>query len=241
MAKELESLQSWIAEVSSFTLPNYKELPNVDLYMEQVLSYVNTTLSVFSDDPKKILTSFMVNNYVKAELIKEPSKKKYDKEQIGYLLAITLMKQTLSMGDMALLLELDKYVTDDKRRLYDFYKTQESTALRNHTTLMKRHVDDIERRYEKEKKTNKEKAREHLEAGLGLIAFRMATQAQVLKTLSDRLIEEVRKLMHDEPQKALVKPVEREEKRNYRSEKDEAKRLASSKKAAANKKKKKEK
>ena len=47
--------------------------------------------------------------------------------------------------------------------------------------------------------------------------------------------------MHDEPQKALVKPVEREEKRNYRSEKDEAKRLASSKKAAANKKKKKEK
>ncbi len=240
MAKELDSLQSWVAEVSSFALPNYKELPNVDLYMEQVLSYVNTTLSVFSDDPKKILTSFMVNNYVKGELIKEPVKKKYDKEQIGYLLAITLMKQTLSMGDMALLLDLDRYVTDDKRRLYDFYRTQESTALRNHTTLMKRHIDDIEKRYEKEKKTNKDKAKANLEAGLGLIAFRMATQAQVLKTLSDRLIEEVRQLRGGEALTAVAKPEERENKRNHRSEKDEAKRLAS-KKAAENKKKKKEK
>ena len=90
MAKDTAELEKWIKEVGSFSLPQFKELPNVELYMEQVLSYINSSLAIFSDDPRKVLTSFMVNNYVKAGMIPEPKKKKYDREQIGYLMAILL-------------------------------------------------------------------------------------------------------------------------------------------------------
>jgi hypothetical protein len=44
MDKELEELQAWLKAASSFELPPYKELPNVPLYMEQVVDYINKTL-----------------------------------------------------------------------------------------------------------------------------------------------------------------------------------------------------
>lgn len=45
MAKDTAELEKWIKEVASFSLPQFKELPNVELYMEQVLSYINSSLA----------------------------------------------------------------------------------------------------------------------------------------------------------------------------------------------------
>ena len=192
MEEEKKTLEEWFEEVSSFKLPQYSEIPAVDLYMEQVITYINNSLSVFSDDPKKVLTPFMVNNYVKSGMIKMPKKKKYDKEQIGYLMAITLMKQTLSMADMALLLDLDQYVTADKGRLYAFYCSIEMNMLREQVKKTKLHLASIESRYENEKKKNPTKARENRDGSLGLVALRRATEAQACKLLSERILEEIR-------------------------------------------------
>ena len=187
MEEKKKTLEEWFEEVSSFKLPQYSEIPAVDLYMEQVITYINNSLSVFSDDPKKVLTPFMVNNYVKAGMIKMPKKKKYDKEQIGYLMAITLMKQTLSMADMSLLLDLDQYVTADKGRLYAFYCSIEMNMLREQVKKTKLHLASIESRYENEKKKNPTKARENRDGSLGLLALRLATEAQACKLLSPGL------------------------------------------------------
>ncbi|MBP5216795.1 MAG: DUF1836 domain-containing protein [Bacilli bacterium] len=192
MEETKKTLEEWFEEVSSFKLPQYSEIPAVDLYMEQVITYINNALSVFSDDPKKVLTPFMVNNYVKAGMIKMPKKKKYDKEQIGYLMAITLMKQTLSMADMSLLLDLDQYVTADKGRLYAFYCSIEMNMLREQVKKTKLHLTSIENRYENEKKKNPAKARENRDGSLGLLALRLATEAQACKLLSERILEEIR-------------------------------------------------
>ena len=205
MAKDTAELEKWIKEVASFSLPHYKDIPSVDLYMEQVLSYINDSLAIFSDDPRKVLTSFMVNNYVKAGMIREPNKKRYDREQIGYLMAITLMKQTLSMNDMALLLALDQYATSDKGKLYAFYRRMEMTTLKNQASLLERHIDDVVRRYERDKKEGK-KAMTEIEndfnGALGLLALRLATQAQVDKILADHLLSEIRKRIYDEQELA---------------------------------------
>ena len=79
MEKEINKLKEYIQNVIDFTLPSFKELPGIDLYMEQVLTYINQSLESVSPDGEKMLTSFMVNNYVKAKMVAEPQKKKYSK------------------------------------------------------------------------------------------------------------------------------------------------------------------
>ena len=75
MDKQLSEIMHYLDEVNSFSLPKYKELPGVPLYMEQVLQFVNDALSSLSAEDAKPLTSFMVNNYVKSKIIDEPTKK----------------------------------------------------------------------------------------------------------------------------------------------------------------------
>ena len=64
MDKELDELQAWLKAASSFELPPYNELPNVPLYMEQVIEYINKTLKALNPSEKDILTSFMVQRYL---------------------------------------------------------------------------------------------------------------------------------------------------------------------------------
>ena len=112
--EELTKLKEFLEKASSFELPSYDYLPTVPLYMEQVISYVNSILAPLSNDDKQLLTSFMVNNYVKAKIIAEPTKKKYNVDHLGYLLAISLLKNVLNMSDISLIIGMDKEVTTDK-------------------------------------------------------------------------------------------------------------------------------
>ena len=86
-------------------------------------------LASLSPSEAKPLTSFMVNNYVKAKMVKEPEKKRYSKDQIGYLIAITLMKTTVSMSEMATLLKLDQGVSPNKETVYRFWSDMEGSIL----------------------------------------------------------------------------------------------------------------
>ena len=62
-----------VAELMRFRFPRYAELPKLDLYMDQVLSVVSETLSVFQTEKKeKVLTAAMVNNYVKQKVLPPP-------------------------------------------------------------------------------------------------------------------------------------------------------------------------
>jgi len=233
MENEIKDFQKWLEEVDHFSLPKFKELPNVDLYMEQVLKYINDVLRVFSSDEQKILTSFMVNNYVKARMIEEPKKKKYSKEQIGYLMAITLMKSTISMSDMSLLLEMDKNVTLDKGRLYAFYCDLESSIVHESTKKTKSAVDNLVKKYKTEKEKNNAEADDNLRNSLGFLALRLAIRAQSNKILSDQIIEQIRKDLHGAKAIEIEStPGHNEIRRENKIGKGEAKRLAIAKKAA---------
>ena len=123
MEKEIELLKQYIKEVSSFSLPKYKELPGVELYMEQVLKFINGALETLSPNEEKKLTSFMVNNYVKAKMVSEPVKKKYSREHLAYLISICLLKQVVSLDDVSFILNLDTNShKDDHYELFKIYK-----------------------------------------------------------------------------------------------------------------------
>ena len=91
--------------MSIVRLPRYEEFPEIDLYADQVISYLNTHLEFFQlDETKPIITGTMINNYVKQKVIPRPEKKKYNRDHIGYLFVICILKNVYSISEIADLL-----------------------------------------------------------------------------------------------------------------------------------------
>lgn len=102
-----------IMQINEFHIPRWKELPSVDLYLDQVVNFINSCLSsyiFFNDSNKKkeneLLTKTMINNYVKNELIEPPIKKQYSKNHIAKLFVICVLKQVYSMQDIKILIQI---------------------------------------------------------------------------------------------------------------------------------------
>ena len=85
----------------SFSYPKWEEIPNINLYLDQVLLYVNQICPPVSTDREKSLTASMVNNYVKHSYLTKPEKKKYQRKQIARLIAITTLKSVFSIQEIA--------------------------------------------------------------------------------------------------------------------------------------------
>ena len=81
--------------------PKWSELPNLDLYLDQVLLYVNQLDSCCIIDDDKGLTSAMINNYVKNGHLEKPIKKKYSRKQLARLIVITYLKNVFSIQEIS--------------------------------------------------------------------------------------------------------------------------------------------
>ena len=94
------SLESIISELSEFSLPAWQEIPDIELYMDQVLSLVERYLRTEKNADEKLLTSSMVNNYVKYRIIPPPTAKKYTRSHVACLLMLCLLKPLLSTAEI---------------------------------------------------------------------------------------------------------------------------------------------
>lgn len=92
-------------EAEQFRLPTYQEIPNVGLYLEQSVKYLNEFLVPLLGAE---ITSSMVSNYVKKGLVSNPVRKQYDREQIASLLFIAAAKSVLSMENIGLLFSMQR-------------------------------------------------------------------------------------------------------------------------------------
>ena len=103
-----------------FSYPKWEDIPNIDLYLDQVLLYVNQVCAPISPDKDKGLTASMVNNYVKHGYLTKPDKKKYQRKQIARLIAITTLKSVFSIQEIAQTLNtLQTQASSDQ--LYDAF------------------------------------------------------------------------------------------------------------------------
>ena len=105
-------LNSILASLSRIDYVKSSDIPNIDLYMDQVTSFMEKQLKStkrYSED--KILTKTMINNYAKNDLLPPPTKKKYSKEHLLVLTFIYYFKNILSMKDIQMVLGpiTDKY------------------------------------------------------------------------------------------------------------------------------------
>ena len=100
-------LGSILASLERITYIEPEDIPGIDLYMDQVTSFMDKRLraTVRTPGDDRILTKTMINNYAKNDLIPPPIKKKYSKEHILLLIFIYYYKGILSIGDIQKLLE----------------------------------------------------------------------------------------------------------------------------------------
>lgn len=115
MKKDMNSL--FAEKVKDFRLPRYKELPDMGLYLEQVVRYINGVV-VPLGCPE--ITSSMVSNYVKKDVIPSPIKKQYYSEQIAYLIFISIVKSVLSMEYIVKLFDMQK-ANYESATAYDYF------------------------------------------------------------------------------------------------------------------------
>lgn len=96
--------------ILNFHIPRWEELPNIDLYMDQVVSLIEEHLTnlVSSKDDKddKVITKTMINNYVKHGILTPPVNKKYSKAHLAKLIVICILKQVYSINDIDSLITL---------------------------------------------------------------------------------------------------------------------------------------
>ncbi|WP_367924923.1 DUF1836 domain-containing protein [uncultured Ruthenibacterium sp.] len=79
-------------------LPRWEELPDFELYLDQVLNLLDKYLFPFVPcEETHIVTASMINNYVKHQLLPPPVKKKYGRKHLAQLIAIGVLKQTLPL------------------------------------------------------------------------------------------------------------------------------------------------
>ena len=97
----LEQLKAWQAEVEKFRLPAWEELPDLELYMDQVVSLVTRYLGPIPHDEKNpILTASAVNNYVRLKIMPAPVRKRYTRKHLACIIMICVLKQSLPLSNI---------------------------------------------------------------------------------------------------------------------------------------------
>ncbi|MBR2490608.1 MAG: DUF1836 domain-containing protein [Ruminiclostridium sp.] len=140
--KELvaHKLQRWENYLNNYKLPAWKELPDIGLYMDQVIALLGQYLDFIpvEDQKNKPVTPTTINNYVRLKVMPAPEKRKYYRIHIAYLIMIFTLKQGTSINGIQQLLpitadeeEVRKFYTHYIERLQDialFYTAQTRTA-----------------------------------------------------------------------------------------------------------------
>lgn len=104
----------------------WNDLPDIALYMDQVVSYLPRQLIRF--DEGEGMTSAMVNNYIKDGLLPRAEGKRYNRTHLAYLTAISALKQVLSVKDMGALIGSGEEGRD-VRDLYAVFREELEAAL----------------------------------------------------------------------------------------------------------------
>lgn len=121
----------WKSFLEHFYLPTWEQLPNMELYMDQVISLLNQYIGDLQTDgnsEERIITSNSINNYVRMQALPAPVKKKYNRVHLAYLIMICMMKQSLSIADIKAILPSDLSEEEVKLTYTDFAANFSQTA-----------------------------------------------------------------------------------------------------------------
>ena len=92
-------------DINSWEPVKWEGLPDIDLYMDQVVTYLRRQLALFQDDSEaSLVTRSIINNYVKDGIVPRPINKRYAREQLSALMMACVLKRVLPMQQVKQLL-----------------------------------------------------------------------------------------------------------------------------------------
>ena len=110
MKTNKERLRDFFARLDSLDYIKPEQIPNIDLYMDQVTTFMEKHLGELKRYPEdKVLTKTMINNYAKNNLLPSPVRKKYTQDHILLLVFIYYFKNLLNFNDIETILS---YITE---------------------------------------------------------------------------------------------------------------------------------
>ena len=185
-------LNSIIGSIGRIDYIHTDDIPNIDLYMDQVTTFMEEQLKSskrYPDD--KIMTKTMINNYAKNNLLPPPIKKKYSKEHILVLIFIYYFKNILSIKDIEAILGplTDKFFSTeseyDLERIYEDVCNFEKSRVNDLQDELKRCFENAEELY----KDAPEEERKYLQ----IFAFicNLSFDVYVKKLLIEKLVDEI--------------------------------------------------
>ncbi|MHB8961537.1 MAG: DUF1836 domain-containing protein [Saccharofermentanales bacterium] len=118
-----KKILEWNRRFSAYKPAAWDRLPDIELYMDQVVTLLDRQLVTFRNtDEDKMITSSMINNYTKDRVIPRAESKKYSREHIALLLIVCSMKKVMSMPDLSTMLRDFRLNTDDDiEKFYDLF------------------------------------------------------------------------------------------------------------------------
>ncbi len=124
--------------IERFRMPRYHEIPDVGLYLDQTVKYINRYLEPLGCME---LTTSMVSNYVKKGYIENPVRKQYNAEQIARLFFITIAKRVISIENIARMFAMQR-ASYDNETAYNYFCDEMENMLQ-FTFALKSAPDDL--------------------------------------------------------------------------------------------------
>ncbi len=166
----IDNIKKWAEDGTELGVISWNELPEINLYMDQVISLLTEKLSFFAvDEEDKLLTKSMINNYVKSGLIPHPEKKKYNKEQLSQLIVISMLKQVLSIPDLNILLA----GASDSRGFYEIFERTQTEAMNDVGAQLRFAVENGD--------------------NMKLLALKLAAEANAKRAAAEKILHEIGK------------------------------------------------
>lgn len=117
----LQKLARWQNFMEVFSLPGWEELPDMDLYVDQVVTLVSRYLNLIPQDEKNpLITASSINNYVRLRVMPAPVRKRYGRRHLAYVLMICTLKQSMAMTEIQKVLPPDMDDEDTKQMYTNF-------------------------------------------------------------------------------------------------------------------------
>lgn len=214
--KSNEWLKHLINNLKELDYVDPNDIPNIDLYMDQVTTFMDKHLASskrYTED--KLLTKTMINNYTKNNLLPSPNKKKYSKEHLLLLIFIYYFKNILTINDIQTIFGplTEKYFNGQSEiGLEEIYKEVFSYEKDQVDTLIK----DVIRKYNKSKESfshvKSEEDKEFLNtfAFICMLSFDVYIKKQMIEQLIDTALTSKDKAKAPSEEKPKGKEKEKE-------------------------------
>ncbi|MCX7771688.1 MAG: DUF1836 domain-containing protein [Clostridia bacterium] len=214
-----DALLKWADELDGYQPPVWTTLPDIDLYMDQVITYLERQMAIFTQtEEEKSITPAMINNYVKNEVMPRPVQKKYTREHLAYLMAVLNLKQVLSLSEITRLIA-DEITETPVNKLFDAFNAIQEEAMKNTSSRLKESITHLEEGILTEQEAEKR---------LRWLSLKLSLEANASRLAAKRILAELKAhkaKTSDDKAKEREKDKEKEKAKDRSKSKDTEKEL----------------